>query len=83
MQKPVQQFVSDCERARIFVENEMPIGVFHDFLMQIKGLMVDRMVQAHKEQIEQAEAAKAEPLHESELPSPSENSCGESCCPQE
>jgi hypothetical protein len=84
MQKPVQQFVSPCGQARIFVENEMPIGVFHDFLMMIKGLMVDRMVQAHKEQEDQAKAAMILPTHESELPTDApypyveSNGCGES-----
>jgi len=68
MQKPVTQFTSDCERAKIYVDNDMPIGVFHDFLMSIKGLMVDRMVAAHQEQTAQAEAAKQMPPHESELP---------------
>mgnify|MGYP001616753346 CR=1 FL=1 len=58
MQKPVTQFLSACGRAKIFVENDMPIGVFHDYLMELKGLMVERMVKAHKEQVEQAEAQK-------------------------
>lgn len=58
MQKPVQQFLSPCGRAKIFVENDMPIGVFHDYLMELKGLMVDRMVKAHQEQLEQAAAQK-------------------------
>lgn len=53
-QKPVTQFTSPCSKARIYVENDMPIGVFHDFVMHIKGLMVDRMVAAHNEQVSQA-----------------------------
>ena len=68
MQKPVTQFSSECGKAQIYVDNEMPIGIFHDFLMIIKGLMVDRMVAAHQEQTTQAEAAKSLPPHESELP---------------
>lgn len=64
MQKPVQQFLSACGRAKVFVENEMPIGVFHDFLMELKGHMVDRMVAAHKEQAEQAEAMKKQEVEE-------------------
>jgi len=56
-QKTMQSFESKCGKAKIFVENDMPIGIFHDFLMEIKGLMVDRMVAAHKEQEEQAKAA--------------------------
>lgn len=58
MNKPVTQFLSACGRAKVFVENDMPIGVFHDFLMEMKGQMVDRMIAAHKEQIEQAAAQK-------------------------
>ena len=76
MQKSVTQFISPCERAKIYVENDMPIGVFHDFLMELKGLMVDRMVAAHQEQVQQAEAAKGLPPHESELSAqPGQPSC--------
>lgn len=53
IQKSRQSFESADGKATIFVDNDMPIGVFHDFLMEIKGTMVDRMVAAHKEQIEQ------------------------------
>jgi len=64
-QNPAQEFVSECGRAKIYVNNDMPIGVFHDFLMSIKGLMVDRMVKAHQEQVEQsAEAMKVEDIIE-------------------
>lgn len=56
-QNPAQEFISECGRAKIYVNTDMPIGVFHDFLMNIKGLMVDRMVKAHQEQIEQAAQA--------------------------
>lgn len=59
-QKVMQSFESECGKAKIFVENDMPIGVFHDFLMLIKGLMIDRMVAAHKEQMEQAKKSMAQ-----------------------
>lgn len=52
---PMQAFESSCGKAKIFVEHDMPIGIFHDFLMEMKGLMVDRMVAAHKEQEKVAE----------------------------
>ena len=45
-QKPMQCFESECLRARIFVEHDMPIGAFHDFLFQVKGKMVDIMKEA-------------------------------------
>ena len=56
--KPVQMFESKCRKAKIFVDNDMPIGVFHDILMEMKGMMVDRMVAAHKEQEALAEQQK-------------------------
>lgn len=81
MQKSVTEFISTCARAKIYVENDMPIGVFHDFLMELKGLMVDRMVSAHQEQLAQAEAAKELPPHESELSAmPDQPVCSEADC---
>lgn len=80
-QNPVQQFISECGRAKIFVENEMPIGIFHDFLMQLKGLMVERMVTAHQEQVQQAQAALDLPPHESEVSAmPDQPSCATQDC---
>jgi hypothetical protein len=58
--KSMQSFESECGKAKVFVENDMPIGVFHDFLMEMKGLMVDRMVAAHKEQQALADAQREE-----------------------
>jgi len=81
MQKAVQAFESACQKAKIFVENDMPIGSFHDFLMEIKSLMVERMVEAHKKQVAEAEAAKDLPKHESEAPIPPEDK--PSCCSEE
>lgn len=54
-QKTTQCFVSPCGKVHIFIDNDMPIGVFHDFLMEMKGNMVDRMVEAHKQQQKEAE----------------------------
>lgn len=59
-QNPTQQFISECGRANIFVTNDMPIGVFHDFLMHMKGIMVERMIEAHKEEVKFAESQKHE-----------------------
>lgn len=72
MQKQVTQFSSECGKAKIYVETDMAIGLFHDFLMAIKGAMVDRMVEAHKQQVAQAQEMMQQPPHESELPSPGE-----------
>lgn len=72
MATQVTEFNSECNKAKIYVQNDMPIGLFHDFLMAIKGMMVDRMVAAHQEQTTHSEAMKQQPPHESELPSLSE-----------
>lgn len=56
--KPVQLFESKCKRARFYIDNDMPIGVFHDILMEMKGLMIERMVAAHKQHVEEAEQQK-------------------------
>lgn len=76
MQKAVTEFVSTCGKAKIYVENDLPIGVFHDFLMLIKGMMVDRMVSAHKEQVEQMQS------QQEDLPLDLEESIS-SCCGSE
>lgn len=81
MQKQVQQFTSACQKAKIYVENDMPIGVFHDFLMMIKGLMVDRMVAAHKEQEQHAKASMAQGSDLEEAIPPAENlPCEDHAC---
>lgn len=48
-QAPSQKFESECKKAIFCVDNDMPVGSIHDFLMQLKGHMVDLMVKAHKE----------------------------------
>lgn len=59
MQKTVTEFSSECGKAKIYVDNEMPIGVFHDFLMFMKGIMVDRMIAVHQEEMQEIERQKA------------------------
>ncbi len=58
MQSQVQKFTSTCGKAVVFVENEMPIGEFHDFLMFLKGTMIERMVKIHKDEVEMTEEMK-------------------------
>lgn len=58
LQKSMQCFESQCGKAKTFVENDMALGEFHDFLMFLKGSMVDKMVEAHKQEIAFADAQK-------------------------
>ena len=46
---PTVKFKSDCGKALIIVENDMALGVFHDFLMRMKGYTVVRMIEAQKQ----------------------------------
>ena len=57
-QVPVQKFESDCKKAIFYVENDMALGSFHDFLMLVKGHMVDLMVKAQKEEQDYSDAQK-------------------------
>lgn len=45
-QRTMQCFESECGRARIFVDHDMPIGAFHDFLFIVKGKMIEIMKDA-------------------------------------
>ena len=53
-----QTFESECGRARLTVENEMPVGQIHDFVMMLKGHMVDLMKKVHEEEKKAAEKIK-------------------------
>ena len=50
-QKAVQCFESDCGRARIFVDHEMPVGAFHDFVYLVKGKMIEVMKEAQEKEV--------------------------------
>lgn len=57
-QKPVQRIESECKKCVLFVENDTPLGELHDFLLSLKGHVVDRMIKAQQEDCEMAEAQK-------------------------
>ncbi len=57
-QSPSQKFTSECGKSIIYVDNDMPVGSFHDFLLSVKGQMVDLMIKSQKEEQDLAEAQK-------------------------
>jgi len=66
-QSTVQQFASECGKIKVFVDNDTPVGVIHDYLMKVKGHMVDIMVANHKQEKQQAEEqAKLDGISECE-----------------
>lgn len=56
--------MSECGKCIILVENDMPIGNFHDFLLSIKGHMVDKMVSAQKQEEEISKKMQQDELQE-------------------
>jgi hypothetical protein len=57
-QSTVQKMISECGKAIIAVDNDMSLGAFHDFLMQVKGIIVDMMVKSHQQQQQEADKQK-------------------------
>lgn len=57
-QSQVVHFVSENGKVKIYAETDTPLGELHDFLMLLKGHVVDRMVNAQKEEQEVADAQK-------------------------
>jgi hypothetical protein len=43
-------FSNENKTINLFCDNKTPLGLLHDFLMSIKGEIVDRMVKAHQEE---------------------------------
>ncbi len=54
-----QLFPSACGKIKLYIENDTALGVFHDFLMLVKGEMVDRMIRSQKQEEEIAAAQRA------------------------
>lgn len=61
-QTPTQTFKSDCGKSQIIVDNDCPLGNFHDFLLAVKGHVVEMMVAAQKQEQDVTEAKKKEDL---------------------
>ena len=57
-QEPVQKVISECGKIEIMFSNETSLGVLHDFLLELKGNVVDRMNAAQREEVESREAFK-------------------------
>jgi len=57
-QVATQKFVSECLKASLHIDNDMALGALHDFLMLVKGQIVDLMVKAHKQEEEYANEQK-------------------------
>ena len=57
-QKQLVQFSSEDNKIKILCETDTPLGEIHDYLMHVKGYIVDRMVAAQKEEEAVSEAHK-------------------------
>lgn len=61
-QKTFIETEKDGKLVQLVVDNDMPLGILFDALMELKGYVVERMVKAQKE--EKAEAKKQMPTEE-------------------
>lgn len=64
-QKSAQKFENESQKIQLFCDSDTSLGELHDFLLYLKGNVVERMVKAHteeeeesKKQSEQAEASQ-------------------------
>ena len=57
-QLPSQKFVSEDQKIVLLCDNDTALGDLHDFLMAAKGMVVDRMIEAHKQDQEAAKTQK-------------------------
>ena len=48
------------KKVELFVDNDMPLGLLFDALMELKGYCVDRMQKAHQQEEEHAEEMKSD-----------------------
>jgi hypothetical protein len=53
--KAVFVIEKDNKKVQIIVDTDMPLGLLFDAVMEFKGYVVDRMVNAHKDEETQAE----------------------------
>lgn len=48
-----QLFESECKKIKVVIDNDTPLGFIHDFLMQLKGVILEKLNDAHNLQVEQ------------------------------
>ena len=54
----VVKFASEDGKVTVLTDTDTPLGNLHDFLMLLKGHIVDRMIAAQKEEQAHADAQK-------------------------
>jgi hypothetical protein len=79
-----QCFQSEDGEISLYFGKYTPAGKVHDFLMYMKAVVVERMVEAHKEHLMQVETMKALEAQSQEQPQEKCQPCAEaSCTPSE
>ena len=58
------KFISDCGKMQLICDSDTALGQLHDFLMKLKGEVVDRMIKAQKEDEAMAESQKQHELQD-------------------
>lgn len=55
-QSTIQKFESECKLVSLFIHNEMKLGPLHDFLAHMQGVVIQKMQELAKSQIDQAKS---------------------------
>ena len=59
-QKSTALFESECKKMKLICDADTPLGVLHDYLMALKGEIVERMQTAQKQEQEIAKQVMKE-----------------------
>jgi hypothetical protein len=61
-----QKFESEDKKFIVICENDMSLGLLHDYLLELKGNVVDMLSAAHKQERDAAEAVKKQDAEKAE-----------------
>lgn len=57
-QTPCQKIYSEDKKIVLYADNETSLGAIHDFLLHVKGEIVDRILKAQEDETKAANASK-------------------------
>jgi hypothetical protein len=57
-QESLAAFRSENGKIELICDSKTALGDLHDFLLRVKGEIVERMIKAHKDEVAAAEAQK-------------------------
>ena len=65
-QKNTVKFISEDNKIMVICDSDTNVGSLHDFLLEIKGIVVDKITAAQKQEKEAAEKVKEQDAKKAE-----------------